>query len=285
MNTKSFKEAGASSPFTDWMKNSTDLWGQISQKGFGSFESMMEADNKKNSQGKEWWDSAFKTWEKATPDFVNTDKQVNEFSNVIQKGWKSFLDIQQKMFENISDDNGKKQENKSKIDEKMFNVWGSLYNNEISKIFSVPQLGLNREYQEKIANLCDKLNRFQIKNSEFMNLLFIPVKNAARDMQKEFMELAKKGELPKNNEEFYKEWIKKLEKSYNEIYQSSEYSRVMGGTLFAMSEFVSVRDDLLQNMMKTLPIPSQTDMDDLYKDIYKLKKRIQTLEKEARAKK
>ncbi len=295
MNAKSFKEAGTNFSFSDWMKNSTNLWNQISPEGVGNFESMMGKENILNNQGKEWWNSAFKSWEKAAPDFLNTNstdffsmdgnKHVNDFSDTIQKNWKNFLNIQQNLFKNIQDNNEKEQQDKSKTGNKILDTWNSLYNNEISKFFSVPQLGLNREYQEKTANLCDKLNRFQIKTSEYMNLLLVPVKSAAEDMQKEFMESAKKGELPKSNEDFYNKWIKKLEENYNKIYRSPEYIKIMGSTIFAMTEFISVRNDLLQNMMKSLPIPSKSDVDDLYKDLYKLKKRVQAIEKAAKIKK
>ena len=63
------------------------------------------------------------------------------------------------------------------------------------------------------------------------------------------------------------------------LFQSNEYIETMGKTLEAMSEFSAAKNDLLEDMLNMLPIPKQKDMDDLYKEIYLLKKRIKALEK------
>jgi polyhydroxyalkanoate synthesis regulator phasin len=46
-----------------------------------------------------------------------------------------------------------------------------------------------------------------------------------------------------------------------------------------MSEFSVVKNDLMQDMLSTLPVTTQKDTDELYKEIYLLKKRIKVLEK------
>ena len=63
------------------------------------------------------------------------------------------------------------------------------------------------------------------------------------------------------------------------LFQSPEYVQTMGKTLDAMSEFSAVKNDLMADMLNILPISTQKDMDDLYKEIYLLKKRIKALEK------
>jgi polyhydroxyalkanoate synthesis regulator phasin len=46
-----------------------------------------------------------------------------------------------------------------------------------------------------------------------------------------------------------------------------------------MSEFSTAKNDLLEDILTMFPISTQKDMDDLYKEIYLLKKRIKALEK------
>jgi polyhydroxyalkanoate synthesis regulator phasin len=51
--------------------------------------------------------------------------------------------------------------------------------------------------------------------------------------------------------------------------------------LDAFEDYQATRDDLLQDVLKSLPVPTNRDMDALYKEIYELKKKIRTLEQKA----
>jgi polyhydroxyalkanoate synthesis regulator phasin len=46
-----------------------------------------------------------------------------------------------------------------------------------------------------------------------------------------------------------------------------------------MSEFSAAKKEILQDFLNTLPVPTHKEMDELYKEIYLLKKRIKELEK------
>ena len=74
-------------------------------------------------------------------------------------------------------------------------------------------------------------------------------------------------------------WIKILEGHYMTLFQSSEYGRAQQNVLNTMSDFSVIKNDLMQDMLNTMPIATQKDLDDLYKEMYLLKKRIKVLEK------
>ena len=63
------------------------------------------------------------------------------------------------------------------------------------------------------------------------------------------------------------------------LFQSPEYVKTLGKTLDTMSEFSAAKNAVMEDILNILPISTQKDMDDLYKEIYLLKKRIKTLEK------
>jgi polyhydroxyalkanoate synthesis regulator phasin len=64
------------------------------------------------------------------------------------------------------------------------------------------------------------------------------------------------------------------------LFQSSEYTKTLNKTLHSMSEFSEAKKELLQDtLLYMLPVPTQKEMDELYKEIYLLKKRIKELEK------
>ena len=47
----------------------------------------------------------------------------------------------------------------------------------------------------------------------------------------------------------------------------------------ALTAFIAARQEVLEDTLKSMPVPTTKDMDELYKEIYLLKKRIRELEK------
>jgi polyhydroxyalkanoate synthesis regulator phasin len=54
----------------------------------------------------------------------------------------------------------------------------------------------------------------------------------------------------------------------------------MSNTLHALEDYLQARDAIIQDILKVMAVPTQKDMDDLYKEIYQLKKKIRKLEKQ-----
>jgi len=98
-------------------------------------------------------------------------------------------------------------------------------------------------------------------------------------MQEKIGELTKEGKLPENPKEYYLMWLKTLEGHYMTLFKSREYTRILSNTLNIMEEFLMARQIMLQDIIQTLPVPSNKDMDDLYKELYLLKKKVKEIEK------
>ncbi len=91
--------------------------------------------------------------------------------------------------------------------------------------------------------------------------------------------MADVGTLPEDSKTYYQMWVKILEGLYMKLFQSREYINALGQTLDSMSEFTMARNEVVEDMMASLPIPKQKDVDELYHEIYRMKKRIKALEK------
>lgn len=144
----------------------------------------------------------------------------------------------------------------------------------------MPQLGLTRVYQERLNRLADEHNRFQAALTEFLYLFYLPMEKSIKILHEELTDELEAGKLSENYNDHYKRWIKILEGHYMTLFQSPEYLETMNNTLNSLEDFLSTRDTILQDVMKMLAMPNQKDLDDLYKEIYHLKKRIRQLEKE-----
>ena len=63
------------------------------------------------------------------------------------------------------------------------------------------------------------------------------------------------------------------------LFKSKDYTSTLRKTLNAMGDYMIARHEFFQDMLQTLPVPTDRDMDDLYKEIYELKKKLKRIEK------
>ena len=99
-------------------------------------------------------------------------------------------------------------------------------------------------------------------------------------MQAKITEMAEAGELPDDSKTYYQMWIKILEGHYMTLFKSPEYAEVMGETLNALEDYKMTSEKVMEDILEMFPVPTQKDMDELYKEIYLLKKKVKALEKE-----
>jgi len=200
------------------------------------------------------------------------------FLKMTKAGWEGYFHWQQQWLEMMGVNGKRKEPGKFEPPgQEILKAWFDIYEKEFRKFLTVPQLGLMRFYQERIGEVFDKFNLFQARMSEFTCFLFFPMEKSLKVMQEKIEELTREGKVPENPKDLYQMWIKILEGYYVALLKSSEYTGAMNGTLDAMEEFTMARQKFLQGLLQTLSIPTYTDLDDLSKDLYELKKRVKEL--------
>lgn len=167
------------------------------------------------------------------------------------------------------------------LDRDLLGKLSDIYEAEFKKYLKLPQLGMGRIYQERALEALDKLNTLQLTLSEFLHYLYLPIERSLTSLQKEIIRLAESEGMDDKATTYYKLWISYLEGHYMEIFKQPEYSEAMGKTIWALSDFVQARQVLLNDALKQVNIPTNTDFDELSKEIYLLKKRVRLLEKGA----
>jgi class III poly(R)-hydroxyalkanoic acid synthase PhaE subunit len=166
------------------------------------------------------------------------------------------------------------------IDENLFRTWTEIYEKEFSPFFRVPGLGLTREYQERAATATDAYNRYQASLGEFLRLLTLPLGRSFTVLQEKVAALAEEGELPEEGKAYYDLWIKVLEGHYMTLFQTPEYMEALAQTLSNLSAFKNARNAVIEDLLQGLPVPTQSELDDLHEEILRLKRSLRDLKKE-----
>ena len=103
-------------------------------------------------------------------------------------------------------------------------------------------------------------------------MLSAPMEKSFADMREELDRLGEKGEPAKDSKVYYGMWIKVLENHYMSLFRSDEYRLALSRLLNETAAFRMTGNDVLTELLEFLPIPTNKEMDELYKELYTLKK-------------
>lgn len=162
------------------------------------------------------------------------------------------------------------------LDKELLHRWTDIYQKEFSQYLNMPQIGLGRFYQEKALRAIDKSNMFQAAVSEFLHVLYLPIEKSFKIVQQKISEMADTGELEDNPRAYYRMWVQILEGCYMELFKQPEFPVALGKTLQALNEFQRSRQAVINDLLRFLSVPTQDDLDELYKEIHVLKKRLRS---------
>jgi hypothetical protein len=158
------------------------------------------------------------------------------------------------------------------INQDALRVWSDIYERAVQPLLKVPRVGLTRVFQEKISRLVDNFNTYQTTLSEFQMLLSGPMDKSFADIKEQLKRAEGKAEQAVDYRTCYAEWIKSLEGHYMTLFRSGEYRVALARLLDQTAAFRMSGNDVLNEFLQFLPIPTNKEMDELYRDLYTLKK-------------
>ncbi len=210
--------------------------------------------------------------------FKATDTVPEFIMKISQQVWEGYFEAQKNWTERaVRIGKHEKAYSFDDLDQETFKTLQDIYEKEFQRYFYIPQIGLTRFYQERANKAVDKYNLFQSSLSEFIYMFYVPMEKSMPVMQEKIKDMVEKGEISDNYKEYYSMWIKILEGHYMKLLQSPEYTQVMNKTIQSLVAYRSARDEMMYDILKNLPIPTNREMDELYKEFYELKKKVREL--------
>lgn len=165
------------------------------------------------------------------------------------------------------------------LDHSAFESFRELYRSELQKYLKVPKIGLPREYHERFSELADKSTLFFSHLIELVYQFTTPFERTNRVMQDKIKKMLEGGELVEDPKQVYNDWIKILEGHFLDMLKSKEYTDVLNNTITSLAAYKGVKNSVTDVFLKEMQIPTGREMDEVYKDIYTMKKKIRELAK------
>ncbi len=274
----------------EWIKSSSKLWESALKSSPSSPSPSSDQGSGARNRYMESFETTLKRWQSVSATLndpqaadtllrgVNTLPEF--FMTLAKAGWEASSRLQKQAIEKAGKI-GQKGEayNFDNLDQDMFKAWKEIYEEEFQQYFNIPQLGLTRYSQERFYKFIDHWNLLQATLSEFSFVLYLPVEKSFKVLQDQVEQMSKDGKLPEKPKEYYNLWLKILEGHYMNLFKSPEYLNVLRETLNQVEAYAVAKNQFLQDILQSLPVPTNKDMDELYKEMYILKKQVRALEK------
>ncbi|MBF0458714.1 MAG: hypothetical protein HQK99_12565 [Nitrospirae bacterium] len=163
------------------------------------------------------------------------------------------------------------------------NFYGA-FEKTFGKAFKAPQVGKDREKLELLLRTLDLYTVYIAKNAEFQHKIYIAGEKASKKVVEAIANKIKAGEEIKSYNDFYKMWTEINEAEYFELFNTEEFSSIQGALLESALEFRKHFHKLMELYLSDFPIPVRSEIDDMYKTLYELKKKVRVLEKKLNVK-
>ena len=273
--------------WADWTKLVMNFW-QSTASTWQDMVALSKGGEQKRRE--DFREKTLEAWKKSwlgllNPEGVQDLPGAAMFTELTMAGAKSLMDgcMQfQKLVQSIGNPQGGGHGNLFGMKgQEVFQAWMEFHENEIQPLLRMPQVGLTRQYQEKVNRLFDKFNLYHEALAEFQYLLSLPMERSLQEMR----EKTGMGNNPgpeAGYKDYYSAWIKSLESRYTELFRSPEWTRALSKLVVESAEFRITRNEVMSDLLQFLPIPTNKDMDEVYRELHELKRTVKQLVKKNR---
>lgn len=151
------------------------------------------------------------------------------------------------------------------------------YSQSMQKMLNMPKLGMNRTYQERMAQAMDKLNTLTAVASEFSLQMLQPVESSLGKMQQKLKDMGEGDGYVEDAKEYYSMWIKLLEGDYMNLLQSPEFVSSFHKVVNTYFEFYAVYEEVMQDGLQFVPVTTKKDMNAVYRENHLMKKEVRAM--------
>lgn len=162
-----------------------------------------------------------------------------------------------------------------------YNSWYTMLNNSVAPITKMMTPNQHTKTMTEWSDLANRLVVYNIKNAEMQFMIYNQGTKVMDQLAENIIGKLQKGEEMNNMLALYQEWLNISDKTFVSLFDSEEYSKIMAEV---SSMQMNIRKDVEKQMEKFMvgvPVATRSEMDELYKTIYDLKKQVRELEKAA----
>jgi class III poly(R)-hydroxyalkanoic acid synthase PhaE subunit len=162
--------------------------------------------------------------------------------------------------------------------QEFFDQWLKVYNASTGRLTEMPAIGPSREKSEKMMKGFSTFVNLYIAGMDSNSNLQSVFTEAMRRMR-EKTSTEMEGEISTEKyKDFYKIWIETYSETFKEFSKSDHFALDMGRLNSHLMDFQKYNREMLEeNYLKPMNLPTKTEIDEINKELYFLKKTVKEL--------
>lgn len=213
------------------------------------------------------------------PDFAKNMMDLNAakgmFANMVDMS-KGNFDQMRSFFANANPVNAN---TFAGINEQYSKVWNMM--NEASAPMMKMMGNTPASNNMNVANdMMNELNLFMMKNAQVQYATYNSGLEAANEFAENVYTKMKNGEDMSNFMNVYSEWLNTNDKHLTQLFSTAEYSKMQAELNTFGMKLKQHMNAQMEKAMQNVPVVPRSEMDELYKTVYELRKRVNMLEKQ-----
>lgn len=159
------------------------------------------------------------------------------------------------------------------------NLYWDLYQRSLGNFVQAPSLGQNREINAKLMSGFDAWTKLYKATSDYQVVIADVQIRSFDALMKKLVELAEKGQKVENWRDFQRIWSQVADDVFAEAFQVEKNLKLQGEFVNAMNAYRVYQQELMELYMKMLNAPIRSEVDEIHKNIYDLRKEVKELKK------
>lgn len=213
------------------------------------------------------------------PDFVKnmTDAAAIREQVVKMMDWnKSNFDQFRSMFASFNPETNGMFTN---MNEQYTNMWNTMNQAAAPMMKMMGNTALSNS-MNAASEIINEFNHFMMKNAEVQYATYKAGNEAMNEFAENVYTKMKNGDDMSNFMNVYSEWLNTNDKHLTALFATAEYSKLQAELNTFGMKLKQHMNAQMEKAIKNVPVVPRSEMDELYKTVYELRKRISMLEKQ-----
>ncbi|MFN6039661.1 MAG: poly(R)-hydroxyalkanoic acid synthase subunit PhaE [Bacteroidota bacterium] len=163
----------------------------------------------------------------------------------------------------------------------LFHDMKNVFEKSFAPVMKMLAPGKEKQNLETTIKLMDNVALYSVKQAQFQQLFYVTSHKATENVVKQLADKMKQNvsvtEAQSFND-FYNEWLKVNESEFTKLYASDEFSKLKSELISINADVKSAFENQFQQYFSVYPVVFRSEMEELHKTIYDLKKQIKSLE-------
>lgn len=259
--------------FTRFSEMFTPIWKSIQDKTFNAdmFKQYMNP-----AMYKEMMDKYFGFMPE------NSRQYMQNMTDMMQKGMGQFGTTGMNGFQQMRGMMNNMMPANSEVFGGMLNGYNNFQNMMANAAAPFAKMVTPNQHTKAIAEWSDISNRimvYNIKNAEMQYMIYTQGNKVMDALVENISAKMQNGEEVKDMMALYQEWLNISDKVFVSLFESDEYSKLMAEVSAMQLKLRKDVEGQMEKMMVGIPVATRSEMDEMYKTIYDLKKQVRQLEK------